>query len=104
MKEKLIIFLHNHNVTHPSWVLVDINSASVHFTSEGDPSFLAELAIKKEVIILVPAEDVLLTSVSLPKMSKARLQQVLSYALEEQLTADVESLHFAQLTHEWHEQ
>lgn len=49
----------------------------------------------KEIIAIIPSEDVLLTSVNLPKLSKSRMLQALPFALEEQLIADVESLHFA---------
>jgi len=48
-----------------------------------------------DVIVIVPAEDVFLTSIQLPNMSRSRLQQALPYALEEQLIDDVEKLHFA---------
>lgn len=50
---------------------------------------------EKEILVIIPSDDVLLTSVNLPKLSKSRLLQALPFALEEQLIADVDSLHFA---------
>ena len=48
-----------------------------------------------EVIVFVPASDVLLASTTLPKQSRQRLQLAVPYALEEQFIDDVESLHVA---------
>ena len=48
------------------------------------------------VVVMVPAEDVLLTRVSVPaKKSRNLLRQAIPYLLEEQLVEDVEELHFA---------
>lgn len=51
----------------------------------------------KEIVVLVPGEDVLLTKAVLPNLSKNKLLQALPFALEEQLIADVEQLHFVPL-------
>jgi general secretion pathway protein L len=48
-----------------------------------------------EVIVFVPAGDVLLTTTTLPRQSRQRLQRAVPYALEEQFVDDVESLHVA---------
>lgn len=53
------------------------------------------LAAADEVVVLVPAEDVLLTETSLSARSRAQLLQALPYAVEDQLLAPVEELHFA---------
>ncbi len=42
-----------------------------------------------------PASDTLLTRATLPTRSRAKIQQALPFALEDQLTADPEQLHFA---------
>ena len=47
------------------------------------------------LLSLVPSEDVLLTTTQLPKMSRARLAQAVPFALEDELIADVDTLHFA---------
>lgn len=48
-----------------------------------------------KIIWIIPSEDVLLTHVILPKMSKNKLRLALPFALEEQLIADISELHFA---------
>ncbi len=52
-------------------------------------------ALNGEAVVLVPAEEVLLTEANVPKASRTRLRQVIPYALEEHLVDDVDTLHFA---------
>ncbi len=49
----------------------------------------------RRVCVLAPASDVLLTDAESPLKSGARYQQIVPFALEEQLAEDIESLHFA---------
>jgi general secretion pathway protein L len=59
---------------------------------------LAEAAAQAEglrVLVLMPATDCLLTSVNVPGRNRKKLLQAAPYALEEQLSDDVENLHFA---------
>ena len=55
----------------------------------------AVLAGAAEVVVLVPAEDVLLTTATLKARSRAQLLQALPYAVEDQLLSPLEDLHFA---------
>lgn len=58
---------------------------------------LAELAaelIGAEIVLVLPAEQVLLTSVQLPGKNQARLKQALPFALEEQLITDIDAQYF----------
>lgn len=94
MQEKLLIYLHAEDLSHPSWAVVadnTIRQTAAHDESEG----LSTIAHHKEVIVIAPAEDVLLTCASLPKMNRSRLLQALPFALEDHLIAEVDSLHFA---------
>lgn len=95
MQEKIIIYLHADDLSHPSWVEMDAESNIKSNISRGDALHLAELTLDKEIIVIVPAEDVLLTKTSLPKLSRSRLYQALPFALEDQVIAEVDSLHFA---------
>lgn len=88
MQEKLVIYLHAQDIANPSW-------ATGAYTHQGEAESLAQAAIDREVVVIVPAEDVVLMATTLPKMSRSRLAQAIPYALEEQLTAEVEELHFA---------
>ncbi len=50
----------------------------------------------RAVLVLVPGGDVLLTHADLPaNRAGAKLQQLIPYALEEQLAEDIDTLHFA---------
>lgn len=95
MQEKLVIYLHADDYAHPSWAVVDADGMVRESAYRDGALGLAEIAADKDIIVLVPAEDVLLISTTLPKMSRARLAAALPYALEEQLIADVDTLHFA---------
>jgi general secretion pathway protein L len=53
------------------------------------------VAAADEIVVLVPAEDVLLTEASLSARNRMQLMQALPYAVEEQLLGSVEDLHFA---------
>jgi general secretion pathway protein L len=94
MQQKLIIHLHARDLSHPSWVVVD-ETESHTVTLHGDSAALADVAKERDVVVLVPSEDVLLTTAILPKMNRSRLMQAIPYAVEEQVIDDVESMHFA---------
>ena len=93
--QKLVILLHAQDLTHPSWVVLDAAGQVLQTVLHGDPVTLSAEAKNRTAIVIVPAEDVLLTSVTLPKMSRARLLQAIPYALEEQIIEDVETMQFA---------
>ncbi len=52
---------------------------------------------QSRVVLIVPALAVLLTEVAIPSRSQQRLLQALPFALEEQLSQDIEQMHFALL-------
>ena len=52
-------------------------------------------AAGRHVCVLVPGTDVLLAEPELPVKAGTKLQQVVPYALEEQLAEDIDDLHFA---------
>jgi general secretion pathway protein L len=56
---------------------------------------VAGYAAGQRICVLAPASDVLLTDAVVPAKSGARLQQIVPFALEEQVAADIDSLHFA---------
>lgn len=92
MQEKLIIYLANDSALS-RWIVID-SEKTIKQQGENVEQ-LAQVAHNKEIIVLVPTIDVLLTTVKLPKMHRSRLLQALPYALEEQLIAEVDTLHFA---------
>lgn len=53
------------------------------------------LAGAAQIVVLVPGEDVLLTQTRLTARNRVQLMQALPFAIEDQLLAPVEELHFA---------
>lgn len=94
MQEKLIVFVNTSDMTQPGWAVV-AGDAVVKSNYRGFARQLVDEAKNRKVIVIVPGEDVTLTTVTLPKMSHSRLQQAIPYALEEQVIDDVEQMHFA---------
>ena len=77
------------------WLVVDGEGASRGRAQSGPLAAAGAAATGRKVIVLVPGTDVLLAEPVLPLKGGAKLAQVVPFALEEQLAADVEDLHFA---------
>lgn len=100
MQETLIIRLPAFGTTESiPWLLWHNQQqeliASGELESTEELSQLADKASRSDVVIAVPGQDVFLTQVTLPTGSKKHLDKVIPYALEEELAADIETLHFA---------
>lgn len=61
----------------------------------GPLTLAAPRAAGRRVCVLVPGTDVLLVEPDVPMKAGTKLQQVVPYALEEQLADDIDDLHFA---------
>jgi general secretion pathway protein L len=61
----------------------------------GPLALAAGQAAGHRICVLVPASDVLLTDAEVPPRSGQKVQQIVPYALEEQLAQDIDSLQFA---------
>ena len=77
------------------WVAVDGSGTQVGRVQSGVLADAAPFAQGRKVVVLVPGTDALLAEPVLPLKSGGKLAQVVPFALEEQLAADVEDLHFA---------
>lgn len=95
MADWLVLRLARTNEGEASWLLADAEGRPLSAVQSGPLSAAAAATLGRRVAVLVPASDALRTSVELPQTSAARAPQVVAYALEEQLVADVESQHFA---------
>jgi len=62
---------------------------------QGALSEAAAAAMGKQVIVVVPGMDVILTKVVVPTRNRNRMAAAVPYLLEEQLAADVDESHFA---------
>ena len=79
-----------------TWLVVDARGAAAGPPQAGPLSLAAPRAAGRHVVVLVPGTDVLLAQPELPPAKAgAKLQQLVPYALEEQLAEDIEDLHFA---------
>lgn len=105
MPELLVVRLHpvaaassGESQTAPpqaEWLVVDSSGARRGNVSWGSLNDAAEQSHTHKTIVLVPGTDVLLAEPVLPLKGGAKLAQVVPFALEEQLAADVEDMHFA---------
>lgn len=90
MQEKFVL-----DLTHLSWAIVDETGHIVQSAMQDEAIGLAEITEGREVIVLVPSEEVLLTTCKLPKMSKHKMMSAIPFALEDQVIDEVDQLHFA---------
>lgn len=78
------------------WLLVDTHGARLGAVLQGSLQEAAALATGRKVIVLVPGAEALHVEPVLPPLKGgAKLSQIVPYALEDQLAADVDALHFA---------
>ncbi|HEY2590473.1 MAG TPA: type II secretion system protein GspL [Steroidobacteraceae bacterium] len=95
MADWLLIRLARKAAAPASWLVTDGAGRIVFREQHGALPEAAGLAPGRRVCALVPAGDVVLTEADVPVKSGIKAQQVVPFALEEQLATDVESLHFA---------
>ena len=77
-----------------SWLRQTADGRVLGASQDGAPD-KAELAAASEIVVLVPAEDVLLASATVPARNRSQQLQAVPFALEDQLIGAVEDLHFA---------
>lgn len=77
------------------WIVMDGSGARRGNVQSGPLDLAPAAATGRKVIVLVPGTDALLAEPVLPVKSGTKLAQVVPFALEEHLAADVEDLHFA---------
>jgi general secretion pathway protein L len=94
MAEYLVIRLRRSPEQSTEWIAVDDNGTRRSEPGSGSLEDAAAQAAARPVIVLVPAADVLTTTVDIP-VRGARLKAALPFALEESLADDVDTLHFA---------
>jgi general secretion pathway protein L len=78
-----------------TWLTVDPRGNPSGPPQSGPLSLAAPRAVGRRICVLVPGTDVLLTEPEVPMKAGTKLQQVVPFALEEQLADDIDDLHFA---------
>jgi general secretion pathway protein L len=95
MTEWLIVRLTHGAAGECAWLLADAQGQPLGKPASGPLAQAAALAPGRRIGVLVPTSDVLFTEVELPAKGGVKPQQVVPFALEEQLAADIDTLHFA---------
>jgi general secretion pathway protein L len=95
MAEWLILQLSHGLEERCGWMLADEHGQPLSAPRVGTLAQAAGDADGRRIAAIVPSSDVLMTEVELPHKSGVRPQQIAPFALEEQLAADIETLHFA---------
>ncbi|MEX0899965.1 MAG: type II secretion system protein GspL [Gammaproteobacteria bacterium] len=95
MSELLIIRLGHDAVAEASWAPADAVGRLLGTTQHGTLSAAAGMARDRRVVALVPAEQLMLTEVSVPGLRGPRLRQAIPFALEDRLATDVDEIHCA---------
>src|SRR5687768_15689827 len=79
-----------------AWMVADSSGRMAMPPQSGPLMQATPMASGRRVCVLVPGADVLLTDAEVPlKTAAAKIQQVVPFALEEQLAEDIEDLQFA---------
>jgi general secretion pathway protein L len=95
MAEWLVLQLSRNIEDQCGWMYVDDRGQPLSAPRVGSLANAGHDGGGRRVAVLVPSGDVLMTDVDLPVKGGVRAAQVAPYALEEQLAADIETLHFA---------
>ncbi|MBT8089462.1 MAG: type II secretion system protein GspL [Gammaproteobacteria bacterium] len=95
MAEYLVIRLGHTSDGAVEWIVADDSGTRRGQTVSGSLADAARDVRGRPVIVLVPATEVLTTTVEIPIRSGPRLRAALPFALEENLADDVDTLHFA---------
>jgi general secretion pathway protein L len=78
-----------------SWAAADSSGRLLELPADEHDARLREMAAGRRIALLVPGGDVSRFQVQLPAGNEARLLQLAPFALEDQVSEDVELLHFA---------
>lgn len=78
-----------------TWLTVDPRGNPSGPPQSGPLSLATPRAVGRRICVLVPGTDVLLAEPEVPMKAGTKLQQVVPFALEEQLADDIDDLHFA---------
>ena len=78
-----------------TWLVVDPRGVAQGPPQSGPLSLAAPRTTGRRICVLVPGTDVLVAEPELPTKAGTKLQQLVPYALEEQLADDIDDLHFA---------
>ncbi|MET0065190.1 MAG: type II secretion system protein GspL [Candidatus Thiodiazotropha sp.] len=92
MAETFVLQCHDSECEQVSWC---VRGGAVNDTGEGSLAEAVQQARGRRTLALIPASDVLLTQVRIPTRNRQRLLQAIPFSLENELSEDIDDLHFA---------
>jgi general secretion pathway protein L len=96
MPQTLLLRLPSSGEEETEWVTLDEGGGESSLTRQrGSLTLAAAVARSAKVVVLAPASQILLAEPELPPGSGAKLARAVPFALEEQLTEDIDQLSFA---------
>lgn len=95
MADWLLLRLPREETELATWLVVDSRGTPSSPPQSGPLALAAARSPGRRVCVLISGADVLLAEPDVPVRAGAKLQQLVPYALEEQLAEDIEELHFA---------
>jgi general secretion pathway protein L len=95
MPQSLLLRLPAAGQEETEWLTLDQAGAPTPTRQRGSLSLAAAVWRSGKVVVLAPATQILLAEVDLPPGGGAKLARAVPFALEEQLTEDVDQLSFA---------
>lgn len=95
MPQTLLLRLPATAADETEWLVLDEGGAASLSRQRGSLSLAAAVARSAKVVVLAPASHVLLAEPELPPGSGPKLARAVPFALEEQLTEDIDQLSFA---------
>ncbi|MDA8561620.1 type II secretion system protein GspL [Gammaproteobacteria bacterium] len=93
--KKLLIYLSSSATDIASWIIYDQDGSIESINDQNNINLLRNTPKDIKTTVIITGEDVLLTTVTLPKLNKQKTIQALPFALEDKLIDDTNSLHFA---------
>jgi general secretion pathway protein L len=95
MPQTLLLRLPASDAEETEWILLDEGGSASLSRQRGSLSLAAAVAHSAKVVVLAPASQILLAEPELPPGSGPKLARAVPFALEEQLTEDIDQLSFA---------
>jgi general secretion pathway protein L len=95
MPQTLLLRLPANGAEETEWLMLDETGAPLLSRQRGSLTLAAAVARSAKVVALAPANQILLAEPELPPGSGAKLARAVPFALEEQLTEDIDRLSFA---------
>src|SRR6266481_4603551 len=95
MPQTLLLRLPSPGQEETEWLTIDDSGESETIRQRGSLTLAAAVSRTGKVVALAPATQILVTEAELPPGSGVKLAKAVPFALEEQLTEDIDQLSFA---------